>query len=74
MSSLSFRRANEVLRIETMMFEKYLKRVDPKDITLQTTATGKSHCLNHCSLCQICTIYWKLHGICMKVADVPSAA
>lgn len=39
--SLSFlfftfrRHANDVLRNETTMFEKYLKRVDPKDIGLQ---------------------------------------
>ena len=36
-----YRRANDVLRIETMMFEKYLKRVDPKDIMLQAAATSK---------------------------------
>ena len=29
------RHANEVLKNETTMFEKYLKRVDPKDIGLQ---------------------------------------
>lgn len=29
------RHANDVLRNETTMFEKYLKRVDPKDIGLQ---------------------------------------
>ena len=27
--------ANEVLKNETTMFEKFLKRVDPKDIGLQ---------------------------------------
>ena len=32
----AFRRhANDVLRNETTMFEKYLKRVDPKDVGLQ---------------------------------------
>jgi len=35
-------RANDVLRIETMMFEKYLKRVDPKDIMLQAAATTQA--------------------------------
>ena len=30
-----FRHANDVLKNETTMFEKYLKRVDPKDIGLQ---------------------------------------
>lgn len=35
----AFRRhANDVLRNETTMFEKYLKRVDPKDIGLQQTS------------------------------------
>ena len=29
------RHANEVLKNETTMFEKFLKRVDPKDIGLQ---------------------------------------
>ena len=29
------RHANDVLKNETTMFEKYLKRVDPKDIGLQ---------------------------------------
>ena len=37
-----YRRANDVLRIETMMFEKYLKRVDPKDIMLQAAATSNN--------------------------------
>jgi len=37
-----YRRANDVLRIETMMFEKYLKRVDPKDIMLQAAATTQA--------------------------------
>ncbi|XP_068691858.1 cilia- and flagella-associated protein 263-like [Montipora foliosa] len=31
--------ANDVLKNETTMFEKYLKRVDPKDIKLQQAAT-----------------------------------
>ena len=31
----SHRHANEVLKNETTMFEKYLKRVDPKDMGLQ---------------------------------------
>ncbi|KAL9986980.1 hypothetical protein ACROYT_G001210 [Oculina patagonica] len=31
--------ANDVLKNETTMFEKYLKRVDPKDIGLQQAAT-----------------------------------
>ena len=39
-SDFFHRRANDVLRIETMMFEKYLKRVDPKDIMLQAAATS----------------------------------
>ena len=30
-----FRHANDVLKNETTMFEKFLKRVDPKDIGLQ---------------------------------------
>ena len=30
-----FRRANEILKIETKMFESHLKRVDPKDLTGQ---------------------------------------
>ena len=40
-----FRHANEVLRNETTMFEKYLKRVDPKDIGLQATH-GKKPLVN----------------------------
>lgn len=32
-------KANEVLKNETTMFEKFLKRVDPKDLSLTTTAT-----------------------------------
>ena len=33
-------RANEVLATETQMFEKYLKRVEPKDLAGITGATG----------------------------------
>eukprot|EP00794_Sanderia_malayensis_P019227 gene19227-21154_t len=36
-------RANEVLKIETKMFEKYLKRVDPKDVILQNISAQASH-------------------------------
>ena len=38
-------RANEVLHIETTMFESFLKRVEPKDSTLQqnTSALPATH-------------------------------
>ena len=40
-------RANEVLNIETSMFESFLKRVDPKDLVLQQTGVSQQPALEN---------------------------